>query len=129
VNFRAEVWPQLTLTEADASHLYRIAQEALTNAARHGHASKVEILLSVTTNGFLLRIADDGAGIGSADLPVTGMGLKIMRYRAGMIGARFEIGSNAPRGTVVRVIGEQPPVGSELHSVHAIYGGNDDGRQ
>ena len=129
VNFRAEMWPQLTLTEADASHLYRIAQEALTNAARHGRASKVEILLSVARHSFLLRITDDGAGIDSADRPVTGMGLKIMRYRAGMIGARFEIGSNAPRGTVVRVIGEQPPVGSELHSVHAIYGGNDDGRQ
>ncbi len=129
VNFRAEVWPQLTLTEADASHLYRIAQEALTNAARHGHASKVEILLLVATRSFLLRITDDGAGIESADPPVTGMGLKIMRYRASMIGARFEIGSNAPRGTVVRVIGEQPPVGSELHSVHAIYGGNDYGRK
>ena len=115
--------------QTDASHLYRIAQEALTNAARHGHASKVEILLLVATRSFLLRITDDGAGIESADPPVTGMGLKIMRYRASMIGARFEIGSNAPRGTVVRVIGEQPPVGSELHSVHAIYGGNDYGRE
>ena len=128
VNFRAQVWPELTLTETDASHLYRIAQEALTNAARHGHASKVDILLLAAKNSFLLRITDDGAGIESADPPVTGMGLKIMRYRAEMIGARFEIGSNAPRGTVVRVTGEQPPVGSELHSVHAIYGGNDDGR-
>ena len=128
VNFRTEVWPELTLTETDASHLYRIAQEALTNAARHGHASKVEILLVVAKNSFLLRITDDGAGIESADQPVTGMGLKIMRYRAGMIGARFEIGSNAPRGTVIRVIGEQAPVGSELHSVHAIYGGNEYGR-
>ncbi len=128
VNFRSEVWPQVTLTEANASHLYRIAQEALTNAARHGHASKVEILLLVAKNTFLLRITDDGAGIDRADQPVTGMGLKIMRYRAGMIGAKFEIGSNVPRGTVVRVTGEQPPAGSELHSVHAIYGGNEYGR-
>jgi len=128
VNFRAEVWPQLTLTEANASHLYRIAQEALTNAARHGQASTVEILLLVAKNTFLLRITDDGAGIASDDQPVTGMGLKIMRYRAGMIGAKFEIGPNVPRGTVIRVTGEQPLSGGELHSVHAIYGGNEYGR-
>ena len=116
VNFRAEVWPELTFDEANASHLYRIAQEALTNAARHGHATRVEIFLSVDNRmAFLLRITDDGAGIGCADQPVTGMGLKIMRYRAGMIGARFEIGPNAPRGPWLRVTGEQPPAGSELH--------------
>jgi nitrate/nitrite-specific signal transduction histidine kinase len=36
------------------------------------------------------------------------MGLKIMKYRAGMIGAKFEISPHEPRGTVVRVLGEQP---------------------
>ncbi len=127
VNFRAEVWPELTLSETSASHLYRIAQEALTNTARHGHASKVEIFLLVTTSTFLLRITDDGAGIRRPAKPVTGMGLKIMRYRAGMIGAKFEIGPNVPRGTVVRVSGEQPVAGA-LHSAHATYGGNEYGR-
>ena len=48
VNFRAEIWPDITLSETSASHLYRIAQEALTNAARHGHAAKVDILLMAT---------------------------------------------------------------------------------
>ena len=43
VNFRAEIWPEITLSEVNASHLYRIAQEALTNAARHGNALKVDI--------------------------------------------------------------------------------------
>jgi hypothetical protein len=41
--FRAEVWPEIALSEASSSHLYRIAQEALTKAARHGHATLVEI--------------------------------------------------------------------------------------
>jgi PAS domain S-box-containing protein len=128
VNFRAEAWSDPTLGEASASHLYRIAQEALTNAARHGHASKVDIFLSVTKSGFLLRITDDGAGIGRASQPVTGMGLRIMRYRASIIGAKFEIGPNAPRGTVVCVTGELPAAAGALHSAHAIKGGNEYGR-
>jgi signal transduction histidine kinase len=108
VNFRAEVWPALFLDETAASHLYRIAQEALTNAARHGHARLVEILLLAVRNTFSLYITDDGEGIRASMSPYSGMGLKIMKYRAGMIGARFEIAPNEPRGTVVRVTGEQP---------------------
>ena len=108
VNFRAEIWPEITLSETSASHLYRIAQEALTNAARHGRAAKVDILLMANRNTFLLRITDDGVGIASPDKPVAGMGLKIMRYRAGMIGAKIEITAGVPKGTVVRVSGEQP---------------------
>jgi PAS domain S-box-containing protein len=108
VNFRAEIWPEITLSETSASHLYRIAQEALTNAARHGRAAKVDILLMANRNTFLLRITDDGVGIASPDKPVAGMGLKIMRYRAGMIGAKIEIIAGVPKGTVVRVTGEQP---------------------
>jgi PAS domain S-box-containing protein len=108
VNFRAEVWPELNLDETDASHLYRIAQEALTNSARHGHATLVDIFLLVTGNTFLLCITDNGEGFRLPMSPYTGMGLKIMKYRAGMIGAKFEIAPNEPRGTVVRVTGEQP---------------------
>jgi PAS domain S-box-containing protein len=128
VNFRAEIWPEITLTEASASHLYRIAQEALTNAARHGRASKVDILLMVNRNTFLLRITDDGVGIANPDKPVAGMGLKIMRYRAGMIAAKIEISSSVPQGTVVKVSGEQPFRQSGVQLSHAIYGGSEYGR-
>jgi PAS domain S-box-containing protein len=128
VNFRAEIWPEITLSEASASHLYRIAQETLTNAARHGQASKVEILLMVTKNTFLLRITDDGIGIASSAKLADGMGLKIMRYRAGMIGAKIEIGANLPRGTIVRVTGEQPMPPGALQHGHAVYGGSEYGR-
>jgi PAS domain S-box-containing protein len=108
VSFRAEVWPELTLDETDASHLYRIAQEALTNSARHGHATRVDIFLLVTRSTFLLCISDNGEGFRPPTSPYSGMGLKIMQYRAGIIGASFEIAPNEPRGTVVRVTGEQP---------------------
>jgi PAS domain S-box-containing protein len=128
VNFRAEIWPEITLSEANASHLYRIAQEALTNSARHGHAHKVDILLMVTRNTFLLRINDDGVGMGQPKRSSTGMGLKIMRYRAGMIGAKIEFGGNKPHGTIVRVTGEQPARRGALQYGHAIYGGSEYGR-
>jgi PAS domain S-box-containing protein len=128
VNFRAEIWPEITLSEASASHLYRIAQEALTNSARHGQARKVDILLMVTRNTFLLRINDDGVGMPQLRQPGTGMGLKIMRYRAGMIGAKIEFGANKPQGTIVRVTGEQPPRQGALQYGHAVYGGSEYGR-
>jgi len=111
VNFHTEGWANFNLDETDASHLYRIAQEALTNAARHGHATLVDIFLRATPSTFLLCITDDGEGIRLPLSPYTGMGLKIMRYRAGMIGAHFEILPHEPRGTVVRVTGEQPEGG------------------
>ena len=111
VNFHTKAWPNFNLDETDASHLYRIAQEALTNAARHGHASLVDIFLAATKTTFLLCITDNGEGIPVQTSPYIGMGLKIMKYRAGMIGAQFEIAPNEPCGTVVRVTGEQPDGG------------------
>jgi len=119
VNFRAEVLPDSTLGETPASHLYRVAQEAITNVARHGQASKVDIVLIANKNRIVLEISDDGVGIGGSQEPETGMGLRIMRYRAGMIGAKFEIDANKPRGTVVRVISEQPSGKSAPHSTPA----------
>jgi PAS domain S-box-containing protein len=108
VTFNTDPWPELKLDETDASHLYRIAQEALTNAARHGHADEVDIELRVTRDKFSLSIRDDGDGFCQPASPYSGMGLKIMKYRAGMIGATFEIAPNEPQGTVVRVMGDQP---------------------
>ncbi|MDB6085408.1 MAG: multi-sensor signal transduction histidine kinase, partial [Gammaproteobacteria bacterium] len=120
VDFRAEVLWDLSLSETTSSHLYRIAQEALTNTARHGKASGVAIFLLVTNQRFLLRITDDGVGIGETTGSGLGMGLKIMKYRAGMIGAKLEIARNYPHGTVVRVSGQQPTATSTLQSAHAI---------
>jgi PAS domain S-box-containing protein len=120
VDFWAEVSPHVVVSETSASHLYRIAQEALTNAARHGQASAVAVFLLVTTSRFLLQISDNGCGMGAQSGSASGMGLKIMKYRAGMIGATFEVDTNRPQGTVVRIIGEQPMLMSPLHYDHAI---------
>jgi PAS domain S-box-containing protein len=105
VTFSSEVCPEFIFTETDASHLYRITQEALTNASRHGHASLVDISLIAKEDGFTLRIGDNGGGIVRTAPSATGMGLKIMKYRSDMIGARFEIAANQPRGTVITVTG------------------------
>jgi len=122
VNFTADVWHELTLDETDASHLYRIAQEALTNSARHGHASQVNILLQARRNTFLLCITDNGEGFSMPASLYSGMGLKIMKYRAGMIGAKFEIAPNEPHGTVVRVSGDQPLIAADVLSDRVTEG-------
>ncbi len=120
VDFRSDVSAEVPLGEACASHLYRIAQEALTNAARHGRATAVDVFLHVSTLNFLLEIVDNGIGTVDGGRSASGMGLKIMQYRASMIGARFEILPNRPCGTVVRVSGERPQLVSSLQSAQAI---------
>jgi PAS domain S-box-containing protein len=106
VNFRAQTEPDFALNETNSSHLYRIVQEALTNAARHGHATLVDVTLTASQECFSLQITDDGLGFIRSPAPSAGMGLKIMKYRADMIGAKFEIYANEPHGTIVQVIGE-----------------------
>jgi len=75
------------LDEGSATHLYRIAQEATTNAARYAHARHLNIQLRTTSRKLQLGVKDDGIGL-SAGLAKgkPGMGLKIMEYRARMMG-------------------------------------------
>ncbi len=82
------------------SQLYRIAQEAVRNAVRHGQAAHVRIRLSGEGARLLLRITDDGRGIAS-DAGCSGMGLHVMRYRAGLIGGRLTIAPLREGGTEV----------------------------
>jgi len=105
VQCRSEITPPLWLDESTANHLYRIAQEALTNAVRHAQASRVEILLRVAAGRYLLEIADDGIGLAKAASDSSGLGLGILRERAVQLGAHLEFVENSPRGTRVRVIG------------------------
>ncbi|HTL54527.1 MAG TPA: PAS domain S-box protein [Candidatus Limnocylindrales bacterium] len=86
---------------AASTHLYRIAQEAVSNAIRHGNATAIKIVLARTPEGGRLSILDNGKGLPGADAISGGMGLGIMRYRADMIGGTFGIESNAPSGTMV----------------------------
>ena len=74
-----------------ATHLYRIAQEAITNAVRHGKARSINIRLDSTADEIILTIIDDGIGLPENARNGEGLGLRIMAYRASMIGATFNI--------------------------------------
>ena len=74
-----------------ATHLYRIAQEAITNAVQHGKARHINLRLDSTANEIVLTIIDDGIGLPENARNGDGLGLHIMAYRASMIGATFNI--------------------------------------
>jgi signal transduction histidine kinase len=78
-------------------HLYRIAQEAVSNAIRHGRARSIVIALDAAGASIMLSVTDDGAGLPPGARNKRGMGLQIMNYRASMIGATFDI-KNLPAG-------------------------------
>ena len=84
-----------------ATHLYRIAQEAITNARKHGKASNVEVRLSANSSAMSLSIADDGIGFSKTEKDADGVGLSIMRYRAHVVGGEFEIEERPNGGTIV----------------------------
>ena len=84
-----------------ATHLYYIAREAVTNSIKHGKADQIFIHLTDDEDGLTLAIRDNGTG--AAELKNTGLGLRIMRYRAGVIGAEFGAGNREEGGFVVRV--------------------------
>jgi signal transduction histidine kinase len=83
--------------------LYRIAQEALNNAAKHAEASLVEVRFRCEAGQATLTIGDDGRGFDTDDIPPGHLGLDIMRERVSAIGAALEIVSAPDEGTTVMV--------------------------
>jgi signal transduction histidine kinase len=84
-----------------ARHLYRIAQEAINNAIRHGRARSISISLEATKRATTLQVWDDGVGISASAPNGTGMGLSIMRYRARETGGELRIEEPKSGGTLV----------------------------
>ena len=84
-----------------AMQLYRIAQEAIANAIKHGQARHIHVSLQAVEDRIHLEVRDDGVVIPDESRRGHGMGLKIMRYRADLIGARLEVGPAAGGGTRV----------------------------
>lgn len=80
-----------------ATHLYRIAQEAVTNAIKHGKATKILIRFESSDHRVVLTITDNGSGFGQMPPQQTGMGLRIMQYRSGMVGGTLKM-ENGPAG-------------------------------
>jgi len=103
--------PVLLRDSAVCLHLYRIAQEAVTNAIKHGKARHVTISLAADPETIYLKITDDGPGLPEKTPNGGGLGLRIMAHRASMIGGSFKIESLPGRGTRVSC---QLPVGGMI---------------
>ena len=88
--------------EASAvSQMYKIAQEAVTNAIKHGKAKRVSIGLANGDDKLTLTIQNDGLPFPDLHSHSTGMGLRIMNYRASLIGGTLDIRAKGSNGTVV----------------------------
>jgi signal transduction histidine kinase len=84
-----------------ATHLYRIAQEAVSNAIKHDKAGEVAIQLQTAGERTSLSVHDNGVGFPKAIPKQEGMGLRIMQSRAGMIGGSLSIEKGPAGGTTV----------------------------
>jgi signal transduction histidine kinase len=94
--------PVLIRDNVAATHLYRITQEAINNAVKHGRAAQIGISLKPWGDKVVLAITDDGTGFKSETKNAGGMGLHIMKYRAGVLNAAFDVSPGAAgAGTTV----------------------------
>jgi len=97
-----ELPPEDQLPPGIQDTLFRIAQEALTNIARHARATHVRLWLGLRQASFVLAISDDGQGFDRATVRA-GMGMLNMRERSDLIDGRLTIESSAGKGTVLTV--------------------------
>lgn len=94
-----------------ATHLYRIAQEAVNNALKHSRATEIEISLLTSHGDLVLKVTDNGVGFDPTALTrptepgrAHGFGLEIMNYRAGIIGGQLHISRRDAGGMLVRCV-------------------------
>jgi PAS domain S-box-containing protein len=93
--------PVLVSNVITAGHLYRIAQEALNNAMKHGHPTRITLMLSVVGQKTVLGVKDNGKGFQHPERRSKGMGLHIMRHRADAIDGTLVIQKHPKGGTEV----------------------------
>jgi signal transduction histidine kinase len=95
--------PMEPSSSVEVLHIYRIVQEAVTNAVRHGKAKKIRILSIQENNRFVLRIEDDGCGMKPPSGPPQegGMGMSIIKYRVRVLGGDVAWEPLQPHGTAV----------------------------
>ena len=96
---------------ATATQLFRIVQEAINNAAKHARAKHIAVELKTDESQITFRVRDDGVGIPDDLEQTSGMGLRIMHHRAGVIGATLSVGPADGGGTIVTCSlprGDQP---------------------
>jgi signal transduction histidine kinase len=92
--------------------LYRIAQEALNNIAKHAEAEQVDIRLHCQSSKVTLEIRDDGIGFEPGEISAEHLGLRIMKERAAAIGANLTVQSSVSQGTTVFVCWQPPENGT-----------------
>jgi len=85
----------------EATHLYRIAQEAVSNATRHAKASAIWIRLEQVEGRLILEVQDNGVGLQAGRVSGKGVGLRLMEHRCGMIGGTFAIEPRPDGGTCI----------------------------
>ena len=83
-------------------HIYYIVHEAVHNAVKHAHTEKIAISLTNTHETVTLQVRDKGVGVNDA-ARISGMGMKLMQYRASRIGAVLNIMKPAGGGTLVKL--------------------------
>ena len=93
--------PVLVADSSTAIHLFRIAQESVNNAIKHGKPGRIDIELRESEDRILLAVKDDGRGLPANPEKKTGMGLRIMQYRAGIIGGSLVIQKPAGGGAEI----------------------------
>ena len=94
----------IPLNKDQATAIFRIFQEALTNIARHSQATKVEVALAVENKDLILQVIDNGRGIKEKDIASpNSLGLIGMRERTFVLGGRLEIRGHPGKGTSVTV--------------------------
>jgi two-component system CheB/CheR fusion protein len=97
--------------------MYRIAQEAVSNAVRHGRAERIKISLAAGTEQIRLRVQDDGVGFSDMGHEGPGMGIHIMKYRARIVGGTLDISSRPGSGTTVTFTLPQRTVSSSARAI------------
>ncbi len=108
--------PVLIRDTVTSGHLYRIAQEAISNAVKHGKARTILIQLEALDDGIALRVKDDGIGLPDSPPKTAGMGLRIMAHRARMIGATFRARRDDSGGSMIScVLRPKPDSGKVSH--------------
>jgi len=92
----------LTCFGETATHLFRIAQEAVNNALKHAAPGEIRIGLRHSQHRLVLEVEDDGEGMPATRPPAAGMGLQVMRHRAQLLGGTLALTAAAAGGTLLR---------------------------
>jgi signal transduction histidine kinase len=92
---------ELPIAEDRAIHVYRIVQEAISNSVRHGKAKNVRIGAATQDGRIVMTVTDDGSGLSAKTVAHPGLGLRIMQYRANLIGAELHVARASEKGGTI----------------------------